>query len=142
MAIPVTFITDDRTSEDDLALFPGHADRGFGISAHEDGQLAVDVLETDTDIVLRAAIAAVNPDDLEVFMHGDMLTVRGTRRHASTEREGTYLVQECHWGSFSRSVILPADVDAARISAELKNGVLTVRMPKLHRSRHITVNRA
>jgi HSP20 family protein len=130
-------------NEDDLVLFPEHAQRDatpFGGS--DEGQLAVDVMETDTEIVLRAAIAAVKPEDIEVFVANDMLTVRGARKEMREERGGAYLVRECHWGSFSRSVILPSEVDADRISAELKNGVLTVRMPKVHRSRKIAVKRA
>jgi HSP20 family protein len=105
----------------------------------DEGQLAVDVCETDDEIVLRSAIAGVNRDDLDVFLHNDMLTVRG-ERHAEEEPGAKYLVQECHWGRFSRSVILPADIDPEGIVATLKDGVLTVRMPKVERSKKISVS--
>ena len=144
MAIPILFTKSAPANEEDLVLFPDRPERAdaafFG--SREEGQLAVDVLETETEIILRSAIAAVKPEDLEVFVNNDMLTVRGTRTKVADEHGGSYLVRECHWGSFSRSVILPGEVDADRISAELKNGILTVRMPRTHRSRKIAVKRA
>jgi HSP20 family protein len=146
MAIPILFTTSGSQGEDDLVLFPERPGRGIEdasfFGSREEGQLAIDVMETATEVILRSAIAAVRPEDLEVFVNNDMLTVRGTRTKASEEQDGDYLVRECHWGAFSRSVILPAEIDADRISAELKNGILTVRMPKTHRSRKIAVKRA
>ncbi|MEA3248817.1 MAG: Hsp20/alpha crystallin family protein [Patescibacteria group bacterium] len=112
---------------------------GSWTAGDEDGQLAVDVCETDFEIVLRSAIAGVNRENLSVFLHNDMLTVRGVR-NAEDEPGGKYLVRECHWGQFSRSVILPSDVDPEGISATLKDGVLTVRLPKVERSKTIQVN--
>lgn len=110
------------------------------IEAEEDGRLAVDVLENDKELVITSAIAGVKPENLEVFVHNDMLTVRG-KRHADTETEtgAKYLVRECHWGSFSRSLILPMEIDVDNISATIKDGVLVVRMPKTHRSKRISV---
>lgn len=105
---------------------------------HEEGQLAVDVYETESEIVLKSAIAGISQDDLDVFLHNDMLTVRGTRK-TDTEPGARHMVRECHWGPFSRSVILPSDVDADKISAILKDGVLTVRLPKVDRSKRIAV---
>ncbi len=144
MALPILFTTEGQSGDDDLVLFPERPDLenvGF-FGSREEGQLAIDVIETDAEVILRSAIAAVRPEDLEVFVNGDMVTVRGTRTQASEEHGGAYLVRECHWGTFSRSVILPSEVDADRISAELKNGMLTVRMPKVRRSKRIAVKRA
>jgi HSP20 family protein len=130
---------------DDLsALFPtaGAADARHDrwLEHHQDGRLAVDVFETDKELVVRAPIAGVKPENLEVFAHNDMLTIRGTRHeHAPEQRDASYLVRECHWGSFSRSVILPTEVDTDAISASLKDGVLTVTMPKATRAKKISV---
>ena len=98
---------------------------------HEDGRLAIDVLENEKELVITSAIAGVKPENLEVFVHNDMLTVRG-KRHADSEAEAgaKYLVRECHWGSFSRSVLLPVDVISDKTEASLKNGILTLRLPK------------
>lgn len=110
------------------------------LESHEDGRLTIDVLENDTELVITSAIAGVKPENLEVFVHNDMLTVRG-KRHADSEAEAgaKYLVRECHWGSFSRSIILPMEIDVDAISATIRDGVLVVRMPKTRRSKRISV---
>lgn len=135
-----------RDREDDLSLFPTLHSRTDAAatsttSAHDEGQLAVDVYETERDIVLRSAIAGVRPERLEVFVHHGMLTVRGTRP-ALTEAGSRPIVRECHWGGFSRSVLLPADVDPDRVAATIVDGVLTVRMSKIERSKKIEVKKA
>lgn len=119
---------------------PANDDRW--LAAHEEGRLAVDVYETDNEIVIKSAIAAVQPENLEVFMHNDMLTIRGNRHDDETIQRGRTVVRECHWGAFSRSVILPTEVDADRINATLRNGILTIRMPKVERSMRIAVKEA
>lgn len=104
---------------------------------NDEGQLAVDVYDGDDEIVIRSAIAGVNPEDLEVILHNDMLTIRGRRDAA--EPAGRPLLRECHWGSFSRSLILPTEIDAESITATITDGVLMVRLPKILRSRRIAV---
>ncbi|MFA5961138.1 MAG: Hsp20/alpha crystallin family protein [Parcubacteria group bacterium] len=102
--------------------------------AHEmesnEGQLTIDVYQTDNDIVIKSTIAGVKPEDLDVSINNDMLTIRGERKNEENVIEENYYYQECYWGSFSRSVILPIDVMADKIEASMKNGILTVRMPK------------
>lgn len=121
---------------------PASGDESW-LGDHGEGQLAVDVYETDGEIVIKSAIAGVQPENLEVFVHNDMLTIRGNRPSECQESGGMrHLVRECHWGSFSRSLILPSEIDAERIQAELKNGVLTVRLPKVERSKKIQVKKA
>jgi len=133
--------TKTRQNEEDLELFPGKPPETADWTAHDEGELAVDVYDRPNEIVLRSAIAGVKPEDLDVFVHNDMLTVRGTRSYEHEEHDGNVLVRECHWGGFSRSIILPSEVDADNIAATLKNGVLTVRMPKVERSRRIAVRK-
>jgi HSP20 family protein len=95
-----------------------------------EGQLTIDVYQTDNDIVIKSTIAGVKPEDLDVSINNDMLTIRGERKNDEQVSEENYYYQECYWGSFSRSVILPIDVVADKIEASMKNGILTVRMPK------------
>ncbi|MFH2062904.1 MAG: Hsp20/alpha crystallin family protein [bacterium] len=132
-----------KAADSGEALFPDvfalDEARDLMFAESEEGQLAVDVFETDREIILKSAIAGVSSDDLDVFLHNDMLTVRGVRRHVP-EGNAHYMVRECHWGPFSRSVILPKEISEDEISAVLKDGVLTVRMPKADRSRRIAVN--
>lgn len=95
-----------------------------------EGQLAVDVLETDKTIVIRSAIAGIQPEDFDIHVTTDTVTIRG-KREAKEEKTGaTYHIEECHWGSFSRSVVLPAHVRPDEAEAVLKNGILTITLPK------------
>jgi HSP20 family protein len=102
-----------------------------------EGALALDVFDYPDMIVVRAPIAGVKPDDLDLALHNDMLTVRGKRTEPETEGECSVLCQECHWGQFSRSIILPVSVRADEAEAHLKDGVLTICLPKA--SRHGTI---
>ena len=118
--------------DDDLLLFPEAANAAH----HDEGRLAIDVSETASELVIVSPIAGVKPEDLEVFMHNDMLTIRG-KRHADLGhvQGGKHVIRECHWGSFSRSVILPIEIDANAINATIKDGVLTVRLPQREEAR-------
>ena len=100
-----------------------------------EGQLAIDVYQTPDEIIIEAPIAGVNTDDLDVDITNDSVTVRGRREKTMRVKEEDYFYQECYWGKFSRSVILPQEVDAEKAEATLKNGVLTVRLPKLTRQK-------
>jgi HSP20 family protein len=104
-------------------------------TADNEGQLTIDVYQTENDIVIKSTIAGVKPDDLDVSISNDMLTVRGERRQDEQVPEENYYYQECYWGSFSRSVILPVDVMPDKIEASMKNGILTIRMPKADHTR-------
>ena len=95
-----------------------------------EGQLTIDVYQTDNDIVIKSTIAGVKPEDLDVSISNDMVTVRGERRKEEQVDDENYYYQECYWGPFSRSVILPVDVIAEKIDASMKNGILTIRLPK------------
>jgi HSP20 family protein len=96
----------------------------------QEGQLTVDVFQDDTNVVIQSTIAGVSPDDLDVSITNDMVTIRGERRHTYDIDEEDYFYQECYWGTFSRSIILPVEIDADRAEAKIKNGILTIRIPK------------
>ena len=100
----------------------------------EEGQLAIDVYQTENDLVIQSAIAGVKPEDLDISIEKDIITIKGSREKPFKE-EGDYFSQECFWGNFSREVILPAEVDPERAAAEMKNGVLTIRIPKILREK-------
>lgn len=105
-----------------------------------EGQLSVDVSETAREIVVRSAIAGVRASDLEITLTDDTLTIRGTRQKICERKRGERVhIQECHWGAFSRSVILPAHVDPARVEATLKQGVLTIVMKKVEMDRNVQI---
>lgn len=100
-----------------------------------DGELAVDVYQTENDIVVQTAVAGVKPDDLDVSIENDLVTIRGKRESHEVEEEKNYFFQECYWGAFSREIILPEEVDASRSEATFLDGILTIHLPKTKRQK-------
>ena len=100
----------------------------------EEGQLAIDVYQTENDLVIQSAIAGVKPENLDISMERDIITIKGSREKPF-EENGDYFIQECFWGPFSREVILPSEVDPQRAVAEMKNNILTIRIPKILREK-------
>jgi HSP20 family protein len=96
----------------------------------EEGQLTIDVYQTPDDVVVLSTIAGVKNADLEITLNNDLLTIRGSRSNPAEAKQEDYFYQENYWGNFSRSVILPVDVDGDKVRAELKDGVLKVLLPK------------
>ncbi len=100
------------------------------------GRLAVDVFDTKDHIIVLAPMAGADPLNVDVFLHDDMLSVRGERTHPQKEKGITQSYhEECYWGPFSRSVVLPVDVISGAAEAEFKHGLLTVRIPKTQHSK-------
>jgi HSP20 family protein len=95
-----------------------------------EGQLAVDVYETENEIVVKAPVAGVSEEDIDVIVRPDMVTISGERKEEHEVANENYVARECFWGTFSRSVALPSEGEADKSSATLKKGILTVRMPK------------
>ncbi|OGI15040.1 MAG: hypothetical protein A3E38_03290 [Candidatus Moranbacteria bacterium RIFCSPHIGHO2_12_FULL_54_9] len=107
------------------------APTAFGQSGdNAEGQLTIDVYQTENDIVIKSTIAGVKPEDLDVAINNDMVTIKGERKNEEIVENGNYYYQECYWGAFSRSVLLPVDVIPDKADASLKNGILTIRLPK------------
>ena len=104
-------------------------------SGEPEGQLTIDVYQTANDIVIESAIAGVRPEDIDINVTNDSITIRGARKRESAVRDEDYFYQECYWGRFSRSVILPQEVDPDNASVSFKNGDLTVRLPKINRKK-------
>ena len=98
-----------------------------------DGQLSLDVYQMENEIVIKSAIAGAAAQDLEISLVNDMLTIKGVRNKDVEVDPKDYYYQECYWGPFSRSIILPANIDASQIKASIKNGILTVVLPKTER---------
>jgi len=95
------------------------------------GQLAVDVYETREKLVVKGRVAGVNKADLDVSISDNTLTIRGTLSAGNEEDVENYFLQECYWGEFSRSLVLPVPVKEDEIEAVLKDGVLTISFSKL-----------
>lgn len=100
-----------------------------------EGQLTVDVYQTENDIVVESAIAGVRPEDIDIQVTADSISIRGSRRREKEVGDEDYLYQECYWGRFARSIILPQEVDPDGANVTFKNGILTVRLPKVNRKK-------
>lgn len=100
-----------------------------------EGELAVDVYETNENFVIQSTLAGVKAEDLDIAIENDLVTISGSRQKPNEEGEKKYFYQECYWGPFSRKIILPEEVDDIRIRAKIKNGILTLKLPKLHRKK-------
>jgi HSP20 family protein len=119
-----------KNQEEESEILPVEREEVFD----EEGQLSVDVYQDKNSIIIKSTIAGVEPDDIDISFHNDMLTIRGERKHDKTVSEDDYFYKECYWGSFSRSIILPLEVQVDKIKATIKNGILTIVLPKVHHS--------
>ena len=143
-----TTLSDLKESFDQGGVDAGSASdagQGSALDSHQwfeenyEGELSVDVYETPADIVIRSTIAGVRPEDLEIYLQDDLLTIRGSR-HQELETSAEYYCKECYWGGFSRSIVLPVEVQSEKVDATLTEGVLTIRLPKVQKSKIISVN--
>jgi HSP20 family protein len=100
-----------------------------------EGQLTIDVYQTPSEIVVESAIAGVRPEDLDVSVSTDSITIKGRRHREQVVKDEDYFYQECYWGRFARSVILPQEIDPDSASVEFKNSILTVHLPKVNRKK-------
>ena len=98
-----------------------------------EGHLTIDVFQTEDEIVIQSTIAGVDTNELDISVTNDMVTIKGKRAPEQKLKPSDYYWQELYWGPFSRSIILPVDVDADAAKAAMKNGLLTIRLPKLDR---------
>jgi len=99
----------------------------------EEGQLTVDIYDDGEHIVIQSTVAGVKPDEVDISLQEDTLTIRGSRRRAQEVSEDNFYYRELYWGTFSRSIILPEEVDFSKADAAIKNGLLTIRLPKKDR---------
>lgn len=105
----------------------------------EVGELSVDMYETAKEIIIESMIAGVKPEDLQISTTHDTITVAGKREANTHIKEDQYLIQELFWGSFSRTVQLPADIAVDEAEAVEKHGLLIIRLPKIDKDRNIKV---
>lgn len=94
-----------------------------------EGKLSIDVYLKEGNIFIISAIAGVKAENLEILVDRDILTLKGERKNDFQADKKDYLHQECFWGSFSRTVLLPCEIRTDEIKANLKNGILVIKLP-------------
>lgn len=102
---------------------------------NEEGELAVDVYQTPSEIVIQTMVSGVKPEDLQIAITREMVTIKGKREFAREVSHGDYFQKELYWGSFSRSVLLPSEIEVEEAEALEKHGLLTIRLPKVDKNR-------
>lgn len=110
-------------------------------NAPEEGELTVDVYQNPNEIIIKSMVAGVKPEDLDVSITRDMVTIKGKRETERTVADDDYFHRELYWGSFSRNIVLPQEIDVDGAEAIEKHGLLILRLPKLdkHRSTKLKV---
>lgn len=106
----------------------------------KDGELAVDIYETEDDIVIMAPLGGVGRDEIEIITEKDMVIIKGARERKENDEIKGFYANECFFGSFCREIILPEETDPSRIKANLENGVLTIKAPKIEREKRRKIN--
>lgn len=105
------------------------------IPPEEEAQLTIDMHQTSDEIIIEAMVAGVKPEDLDVSITQDMVTLKGKRSKSTSMSGENYYYQELYWGGFSRSILLPQEVDSEEAEATMKNGLLTIKLPKLDKAK-------
>lgn len=112
-----------------------HGNQGPEDGEPQEGELPVDMYQTGDDVVIRALIAGVSPDDLDIAITRDMVTIKGMREEAQEAADDDYYHRELFWGSFSRTLLLPEEVLIDEAEAQEKHGLLEIRLPKVDKNR-------
>jgi HSP20 family protein len=101
----------------------------------EEGQLAIDMCQTPSEIIIKTMVAGVKPDDLDIAITRDMVTIRGKRTESQETEENDFFHKELYWGLFSRTIILPTEIEIEAAEASEKHGLLTLILPKIDKDR-------
>lgn len=100
-----------------------------------DGELTVDVYQTSDMIIIKTMVAGVRPEDLDIAITRDMVTIKGKREEERGVKENDYFIKELYWGSFSRTIILPQEIEVEESEAVEKHGLLIIKLPKVDKGR-------
>ena len=101
----------------------------------QEGELTIDVYQTPEMIVIKSMIAGVRPEDLDISITRDIVTIRGKREEERAARDEDFFVRELYWGSFSRTIQLPEEIDVDEAEAVEKHGLLILKLPKMDKKR-------
>ena len=130
--------SDENEDSDSISLesgVEGEENQKNVLSEEGEGQLTVDVYQTPSDIVIKTMVAGVRPEDLDVAITRDMVTIRGKREEERNVASDDYFHKELYWGSFSRTILLPQEVEIEEAEAIEKHGLLIIKLPKVDKDR-------
>jgi len=137
-------LTGSRSAEEEPELKKEHLAKGERKNGNsnnwieeenEEAELSVDVYQTPTDIIIQTMVAGVKPEDLELSIARDIITIRGQREESRTIDEDNYFTKELYWGKFSRTISLPAEVEPEEVEATERHGLLTIKIQKVDKDK-------
>ncbi len=114
---------------------PNEIHNGLLDETETEGQLTVDVYQTPEEIVIKTMVAGVRPEDLDVNITRDMVTIKGKREETSEAHDHDFFHRELYWGSFSRTIMLPEEIEVEDAEATEKHGLLVIKLPKIDKSK-------
>ncbi|PIR38204.1 MAG: hypothetical protein COV34_01135 [Candidatus Zambryskibacteria bacterium CG10_big_fil_rev_8_21_14_0_10_42_12] len=116
-------------TDDDWAATPAEEE------LESEGELAVDMHDAGDDLIIKTMVAGVKPEDLDVAITRDSVTIKGKREHERTAEDNHHIYKELYWGAFSRTISLPAEIDVEAAEAIEKHGLLVIKLPKIDKNR-------
>ncbi|MBI2331206.1 MAG: Hsp20/alpha crystallin family protein [Chloroflexi bacterium] len=116
-------------------LFDDAFTRPFSLNGNNWSVPAVDMYQTDNEVVVKAALPGIKADEVQINVTGEVLTLKGETRQENDKNEKAYHIHEQRWGAFERSIVLPVGVIADKAKAEFENGILTITLPKAEESK-------
>ena len=131
-------LTGTVKADEDAFSFPEPAEEGQSDFLGEDGidgELPVDVYNKENEIIVKTMVAGIKPETLDIDITRSMVSIKGTREAASDIEEKDYYHKELYWGTFARTVTLPEEIDVEESEATEKNGLLTIRLPKIDKAK-------
>ena len=124
---------DTELTTDESATTPAEDD------SETDGQLAIDMYQTPTEIIVKTMVAGVKPEDLDISITRDMVTIKGHREESNDVLGNDFFHKELYWGTFSRTIVLPDEVEVEEAEAINKNGLLILTLPKVDKHKQAKV---
>jgi len=137
-AIRIDDLEDDLLEEDELKIKEDPEEEPVEIP-EEVGELTIDMYENDKEIVIKSIVAGVLPEDLDISITREMVVIRGKREGDRTVKKDSFFHQELYWGSFSRTIILPTEIDTDAAEAVEKHGLLILKLPKLNKDKQTKI---
>ena len=121
-------------------LFDDAFTRPLSLSGNTWSIPAVDMYQTDNEVVVKAALPGINADEVQINVTGEVLTLKGETKQENETKEKAYHIREQRWGAFERSLVLPTEVVADKAKADFENGILTITLPKADEVKPKTIN--
>ncbi|PIZ44581.1 hypothetical protein COY31_02195 [Candidatus Wolfebacteria bacterium CG_4_10_14_0_2_um_filter_39_18] len=127
--------TEETVEEPEMLTEENPLDELDELFDEAEGELAIDVYSAPASLVIESAIAGVKPEDIDILISPESITIRGKRERIDKIKTENYIHQECYWGRFSRTIILPQEIDPDKSQASIKNGVLKITLPKANKEK-------